>query len=429
MKRSLKSSYIFLGKWILLAFLGGISGCFIVRSFIILTGSISTFLSTVPVPIFLWSILGAAVTGGILYKFEPHAAGEGIPAYIRDITKNKGIFSFSVTFFKYWSACATIATFGNGGILGPLGRVSAGIMSFFSGKCKRLCNPDDVRTASICGLAAVTGSIFQSSIGGGIFAVEIIQRAKLGYKDIFPAILASTIAVFISKAFGWKPFYGVNTVNQFMDLHKIGILLLLTIVSGAVGGLYIKTYTLVSKIFKRAQGNVFLKVLLGSFFAAVCAWLINPELLGTSGLLLNGILSMNEEVLYGSFGNSVPIVLILIILLLGKALFSSVTVGSGMSAGFTGPAVIMGILLGSVFSNLFGIQPGSPTYYAFLAAGFSGVLASSMNIPLAAAIMTVEIFGPSYSLPGALAAIVGFQVTRAQTIYDYALIQPDLDQE
>jgi len=64
-----------------------------------------------------------------------------------------------------------------------------------------------------------------------------------------------------------------------------------------------------------------------------------------------------------------------------------------------------------------------------VAAGFAGLLASVMNIPLAAAVMTTEIFGLQYSFPAGLAAIVAFQVTRAKTIYDYALAGAGLSVE
>ena len=53
-----------------------------------------------------------------------------MPSYIRGMRIHRGDLLFSVTFFKYWATLATLSTFGNGGVVGPLGRVSAGIMSF-----------------------------------------------------------------------------------------------------------------------------------------------------------------------------------------------------------------------------------------------------------------------------------------------------------
>ena len=108
-------------------------------------------------------------------------------------------------------------------------------------------------------------------------------------------------------------------------------------------------------------------------------------------------------------------------MLLIKGVANCITVGSGMSAGFTGPSAIIGMLLGVFMATVLKLDPSSATYCAFIAAGFSGLLASSMNIPIAAAVLTIEVFGLQYSFPAGLAAIMGFQINRYQTIYDYSL--------
>ena len=127
------------------------------------------------------------------------------------------------------------------------------------------------------------------------------------------------------------------------------------------------------------------------------------------------------QVLTGRAGFLQSAGLIFILMLFCKMACNCITVGCGMSAGFTGPAAIAGMLMGAAMASFVGISNASATYHAFIAAGFAGLLASVMNIPLAAAVMTTEIFGLQYSFPAAIAAIVGFQVTRAKTIYDYAL--------
>ena len=419
-----KLSYGYLLKWMVLSILAGIIGSVIVHSFIFLSTGLSSFLLSFNFPIPLWPVFGAMIAGGIIYRLQPHAAGEGIPSYIRGIRIHKGDLLFSVTFFKYWAALATLSTFGNGGVVGPLGRVSAGTMSFIEGKLNSFhigFTKEDQHTAAICGLAAAVGAIFHSSIGGGIFAVEIIQKEKMGYKDLFPSILSSTTAVFLCKALGLKSFYQINAIGEFMNVNKIGWLLLLSILTGAAGGLYTYLYSLITKVIKRKEGNVFLKVIAGSLIASLIAWAVNPELLGLSKSIFTAVLSGNLDILTGRLGSIHSVSLILVIILFCKALCNCVTVGSGMSAGFTGPIAIVGLLLGAAMAYYLHIENASPTYFAFLAAGFSGMLASSMNIPLAAAVITTETFGLQYSFPSALAAVIGFQITRHQTIYDYAL--------
>ncbi len=417
-----RASYFFLAKWICLAVLAGILGSFSVYSFQFLFITISSFLTSFKIPLPVWSLAGAAVAGGVFYRLQPDAAGEGVPSYLQGMNIHKGYLPLPVTIFKYFSALATLSTFGNGGVVGPLGRFSAGIMSTLGALLQKVgFAGEDRRTAAVCGMAAVVGTVFHSPLGGGIFAVEILQRAKMGYKDLFPAILSSIVAVSICRFLDLEPFYRISATDKFMNLSRIGWLLILSALLGYLGGLYTRLYSLIVRLFKRDRGNVLLKVAGGTLLASVPAWLINPGLLGTSSEMFGALFAGDLSILTGIFHSRLPVALALIVMLVLKALFNCLTVGSGMSAGFTGPSVLIGMLLGSSLANFLRIPAFSPDYYAFLAAGFSGMLASSMNVPLAAAVITTEIFGLNYSLPAGLAAIIGFQINRHQTIYDYAL--------
>ena len=55
------------------------------------------------------------------------------------------------------------------------------------------------------------------------------------------------------------------------------------------------------------------------------------------------------------------------------------------------------------------------------AAGLAGLIASSLNVPLAAAIIVSEVFGSHLGFPAAIAAILGFQANRHHTVYDVTL--------
>lgn len=427
LNKQTRLSYLYLLKWIVLSVIAGITGSVLVHFFVTFSTAILGTLSSFKLPLFLIPLIGALFAGGLIYRLQPDAAGEGIPSYIRGVRIHKGDLLFSVTFYKLFAALATVATLGNGGVVGPLGRVSAGIMAAAVGRLKKwniAFSQEDQHTAAICGLAAAVGTIFHSSIGGGIFAVEIIQRTKMGYKDMFPAMLSSSTAVFVCKSIGWPSFYQFSSVDKFMDITMIGWLLLLCICTGLLGGFYTFLYNRTTKIIKRKEGNVFLKVIAGSLAAALLAWAVNPQLMGTSSDIIPALFSPvgdKIELLSGNTSFIPHLGIILLIMFFVKIVCNCITVGSGMSAGFTGPACIAGMLLGASMSQFLGLDITSPTYFAFLAAGFSGFLASSMNIPLAAAIMTTDIFGLQHCFPATLAAIIGFQVTRRETIYDYAL--------
>ena len=420
--REYRRSLLFLGKWTFVAIISGCIGTGIVQGFNFILTNLAAQTERVFYFLPVWTIAGAVVCGLVLYRFSPKAAGEGIPSYLNGLHKHKGILNPKETFFKFWAALATLGTYGNGGIVGPLGRVSAGIMSFFAVKFKRLkFNDWDIRTATICGLAATVGTIFHSSIGGGVFAVEIVQKSEMRYRDLFPAILSSSTAVFISKAFGWQSFYPINAAPEFMSPNLLWVLILFALLIGFAGKAFTALYVQIARILKREKNEyIFLKVLAGSVIAGFGVWFLNPELMGTSKGFIAALFEPDTEVLYGNLTRSTPLFVALAVMAAAKAVGNCITVGSGMSAGFTGPAAIIGMLLGAGWADIFQLTPGSANSSAIIAAGFAGMLGSTMNIPIAAAILTIESFGLQYSFPAGIAAIISFQVNRHDTIYSYA---------
>jgi H+/Cl- antiporter ClcA len=103
-----------------------------------------------------------------------------------------------------------------------------------------------------------------------------------------------------------------------------------------------------------------------------------------------------------------------------------ITTGSGMSAGFTGPAVITGMAGGALIAEIIGVAPATAGYYTLLAAGLSGMLAGMINTPLAGAILVVELFSAGYGVPAAISTMLAFQVARSSTIYETALKERSL---
>jgi H+/Cl- antiporter ClcA len=206
-----------------------------------------------------------------------------------------------------------------------------------------------------------------------------------------------------------------------MTPRNLWIFLIFAVFTGLAGRGYSELYLLMSRIFRRERSrNILPKVIIGSIIAGFAAWAVNPYLIGTSKEIVSGIFNPESGLLFFRFWKSAPVILVLIGLAVMKALGNCVTVGSGMSAGFAGPAVIIGMLFGSACGHIFGLSPGSADFSALVAAGFSGMLASTMNIPIAAAVLTIESFGLQYSFPAAVTAIIAFQVNRRETIYDSA---------
>ncbi len=413
--------------WIISAVLSGAVGTTIVFIFLTLYRFITQFLlSYIYISVFIYPVAGAFIVGIVIYRLNPGSMGEGIPSYLESLKERNGELNPKETFYKFWAALFTLSTFGNGGFIGPVGRVSAGVMSLIgkvlSGKVMKRSY---IKLYSICGLSAAIGALLHSPIGAGIFAVEIIQKTDMRYKDLFPAILSSASSVYFAKVIGLEPIIRIMTIHKIFDHRISGWLLLIAVVSGLTGYGYIKLYEIISEFLNRGHYHrnriIVLKVLIGTAIATLIALTVNRNILGTSSRLFDAVFSYNLSVLYGNLPRTLNLTFIIFLLILFKATANCFTIGSGLSAGFAGPAMLLGLLIGMMFVSVAGVSSGTPEYLAFLAAGFAGMLSSTMNTPIASAIITLELFGFAYSLPAGIASIIGFQVNRSNTLYDFAL--------
>ena len=198
--------------------------------------------------------------------------------------------------------------------------------------------------------------------------------------------------------------------------------LLIAAVTGISGRAYSAFYGFVARVSRREQkAGVLAKVLVGTLVAAGVSWLVNPGIMGTSENLIADLASGRSTTIYGNLPPSVPLAAILVVLAALKMTANSITVGSGLSGGFTGPAAIIGMLLGRAVGELIGAPAGSLEYHAMVAAGFTGMLASTLNVPIAAAIIAIEVFGIQHGVASGLTAVLAFQLNRRATIYDSSL--------
>ncbi len=415
--------------WSVSAVIAGAIGTLIVYIFITLYTLITSLLqNSMDLPVFIYPILGALVVGAVIYRIEPKSMGEGLPSYLASLKEKNGQLPFRETFFKFWAALLTLGTFGNGGFIGPVGRVSAGVLSSI-GKllAGRFMKRSYLHLYTICGLSAAIGALLNSPVGAGIFAVEIIQKTDMKYRDLFPAILSSGSSVYFARLIGLEPVISFISIHKSFDIRITGWLVIIAIVAGLAGYGYILMYETISILLHRDHNHrnriIILKVIIGSFINGIIAALVNSDILGTSGGLFEAVFTFDSKILYGRLPGTLPLFLVISILIISKAMANCFTIGSGLSAGFTGPAMLIGLLIGSIFISIAGINPGTPEFFAFLAAGFAGMLSSTMNTPVATAVITLELFGFAYSLPAGMASIIGFQVNRSNTLYDFAVME------
>jgi len=370
---------------------------------------------------FLLPIAGALIVGLLFLRKVPESGGEGIPEYIIKVNRGTGNLSPLVTLLKYPATLITLGLYGSGGLVGPLARIGAGAGSFLAEKILspfKIATRSDIRTAAICGMSGTISALFHAPLGGAFFAAEILKRDRMKYTDLFPAILSGSAAYAISLyILRQQPIISITAPGILVSATLVIWFLISAIFCGAIGMLFIISFEKIAKLLRRLHGSQPLTALVGSIVP--CAlWLLKLDWsLGISSTLRTTILTNDiSHMAVPAFLQSNLVALFAAVIII-KIIATSFTIGSGMSAGFTGPLIIIGLSSGALIASLVGFEPGSPEYYALLACGLPAALGAALNIPIAAIIISIKIFGVSYTLPALVSGILAFLIYKAKTIY------------
>ena len=416
-----KLSVIYLLKWICFAVSASTLGIGTIYSFKYLLINTLELIHHSGISFYLYPVFGALVCGLIIYRICPGSAGEGMPAYMRSVNTENGNLSLKATVCKFFATLFTLGFGGSGGIIGPMVRVNSGIMASLGNLLIKIgFTEEDRRIITICGASAVCAAAFQSPIGAGFLAVEILKRANMRYLDLFPSIITSCLCVTLIRHLNLPDIFPFNfsIVNDdFVFLKDMIWIITLGFITGGFSILYVKLYGWMRKFMERDSLST-INMLIGSIIVSGIAFLVHQDLLSVSFSYIGNLTSGDGDWPFAEIFEGRTLFVVFILLAIMKGLTNSITVGSGLSGGFIGPSVIMGLFLGAAMAQFLGIQANSGVFYALLVAGMSGVLSGSLNAPIAAAIIGTEIFGAEYAVPATLSSIISFQIARSSYLYD-----------
>ncbi len=369
--------------------------------------------------------LGALI-GGLLTRYAPECRGGGGDATIDAFHHGEGIVRRRVLWVKPLASIATLGSGGSGGREGPTMQIGAGIGSTvgrYLGVSAR-----ERRVLMIAGVAAGISAVFRAPLGAALIAIEMLYRDDFESEALIPSVLASVIAYSVSiSVFGEATLFGHLPPYAFKPGH-IPLYIGLAIVVSAAASLFVGTLRLAQQLAKRLPVAVWLRPAIGGLglgiFVALFLHFIGPSVgHGDQGLgILGGGYGAAQVAITGA--DWLPLgwrgVEILVLLALVKILASSLTIGSGGSAGDFAPALAVGGMLGGAFGLAARIVLKDPSIEpgAFALVGMGTFYGGVANTPLAALVLVCEIAG-SYELlvPLMLAEGVAFLALRKVSLY------------
>ena len=97
---------------------------------------------------------------------------------------------------------------------------------------------------------------------------------------------------------------------------------------------------------------------------------------------------------------------------LAAAVMLAVTLAGGGSGGVLTPTFYIGAASGALFASVFGLDSG---FFAVL--GFVGLISASVNTPLSAIILSMEMFGADMAPYAALTAVFAYMLSGNRSLY------------
>ena len=373
-----------------------------------LTVASTTILRMWVVPVV--TTVGGLLSGFIVFKWAPEAEGHGTDAAINSFHNKEGFIRRRVPLIKLVASAITIGSGGSAGREGPVALIGAGFASFVGSIFK--LNSHDRRIAVAVGVGAGIGSIFKAPLGGALISAEILYRGDFESEALLPSFIASIVGYSIFASWnGWEPIFLVNTQFSFSHPEQLLGYAILGAVCGLFGTIYGRTFYQVRDWFRAVKVPNYIKPAIGGLLVGIMGMFL-PQILGMGYGWLQ--LAMNGDFVALPLG-------ILIGIVFGKILATSLSIGSGGSGGVFAPGLVIGGMVGAALwmglRDFGGVVPPDPAPFVVL--GMVTLFGGIAKAPLAVMIMVSEMTG-NYSLlvPSMVSVVIAYFLTGSSYIYE-----------
>lgn len=371
------------------------------------------------IPLCLWAA-ALVVTGFLLYRmclYAPMAGGSGIPQVKGVILGLYKMKWFRILWVKIIAGALGIGAGLSLGREGPsiqIGAVAGQGLSRLLGRTRM-----EERYLITSGASAGLAAAFNAPLAGMMFALEELHRNFSG------AVLLPTMTSAITATIVTHFFFGRSTSFHFLNLvpmpaEHLGLVVLIAISAGFAGIIF--NYGLLHTgafynlpVFK----NQYVKILFALFSACLLGFFL-PQVLGGG----NGLVDQLAAGRYTSLS-------FLVLLLIGKYVFTLISYGCGVPGGFFLPLLVVGALLGSVEAHvLVSLELINEVYTPnIIIIGMVSLFAASVRSPITGTLLILEMtgdFGHLMALAlGSAVAYITAELLKGEPIYD-ALLKKSL---
>jgi chloride channel protein, CIC family len=230
-----------------------------------------------------------------------------------------------------------------------------------------------------CGVASAVATSFNAPIAGVFFALEVVV-GRYGLTAFAPVVLASVVGTIVTRIhYGDFPAFIVQE-HVLVSFWEIPAFALLGILSAGVAWTFMYGIFFVQDVVARWKVPIVAATMSGGLLVGLIA-LVLPEVLGVG-------YEATDLALHGSLGFALMVALVL-----GKIVATSITLGSGFGGGVFSPSLFVGAMLGGAFGMVavsLGPETASP-HTAYAIVGMAAVAGAVLGAPISTILIVFEL--------------------------------------
>ena len=338
----------------------------------------------------LWAagvpVVGGVIVGVMARYGSEKIRGHGIPEAMEAILIGRSRIEPKVAVLKPLSTAIAIGTGGPFGAEGPIIATGGAFGSLFA-QAFHLSTAER-KTLLVAGSAAGMAAIFATPVAAVLLAVELLLFEWKPRSFIPVACAAGVAAVLRIPLLGAGPLFPV-TPHTTLSVSSLLACLVVGLAGGAAATLVTNLLYRVEDAFARLPFHWMWWPAIGGVFVGV-GGLVAPRALGVGYDVIHDLL---DGRLVGAF---------LLGLLIVKALIWGIALGSGTSGGVLAPLLIMGGALGALGAHW--LHNSDPGLWAMI--GMAALVGGTMQMPLTAIVLMLELTGDLAAVPGLLIGCV-----------------------
>lgn len=355
---------------------------------------------------------------GFLCQLIPERRPHGPPDAIRAAQSLDGAMPVKAGVISALAASISLGVGASVGQYGPLAHIGASVGSWIS---RIFGNNRYLGTIGIgCGAAAAIATAFNAPIAGLVFAHEVILR-HYSLRAFAPVTVAATLGYLVANfAFDRQPLFRIEKIAIVSPFEFLGFVFI-GIAGAVLATILMKTVLYAAKLAKSLALPAPIKPALAGLMVGIVALQI-PEVLGIGKEVLRFAIIENTFSAYE-----------LLFVLVAKLILTAICLGFGFAGGIFSPALLIGILFGTLIGygvdTVFVDQRSHIALYAIC--GMVAVTSPVIGAPLTTILIVFELtrnyeLATAAMVSVAFANLVGYRMF-GRSLFDIQLKMRNFD--